>query len=257
MRYLMVVAMASGLVIAGAPPIDGQAPAADQAARLREVLPAGVATRVLAVIARARSHDLPTDALENRALKFAARGVAPDAIERSVVEHEARMEAVNDVLRRVRGRRPADDEVEAGAEVMRKGVNGARLGELAKSVTSERSLAVPLYVLGDLVDRGLASDDALRRVEDRLRARATDHDLEQMPASVRGAGASSGSNRPAQTGRDLAETKRPGSAAGSGQGGGSAGGPPPGVPANGGGKAKPTPPRGRGGKPITPPGKRP
>ena len=62
-----------------------QVPARDPSARLREVLPPDVATRVLARIADARAHQLPADALENRALKFAAKGVDPRSIERSVL----------------------------------------------------------------------------------------------------------------------------------------------------------------------------
>ena len=54
-----------------------QTPAKDPSARLREVLPADVAQRVLARIADARDHQLPAEALENRALKFAAKGVDP------------------------------------------------------------------------------------------------------------------------------------------------------------------------------------
>ena len=46
-----------------------QTPARDPSARLKEVLPADVAQRVLARIAEARAHQLPAEALENRALK--------------------------------------------------------------------------------------------------------------------------------------------------------------------------------------------
>ena len=49
-----------------------QTPARDPSARLRQVLPADVAQRVLARIAEARARQLPAEALENRALKFAA-----------------------------------------------------------------------------------------------------------------------------------------------------------------------------------------
>ena len=59
-----------------------QTPARDPSARLKEVLPADVAQRVLARIAEARARQLPAEALENRALKFAAKGVDPNSIER-------------------------------------------------------------------------------------------------------------------------------------------------------------------------------
>lgn len=252
--------LATIALLCGAAALWAQTPANDPSTRLKQVLPADVATRVLAVIARARSRDLPVDALENRALKFAAKGVNPDAIERSVAEQEMRMERVRDTLQSARGRKPSGDEIEAGAEAVRKGVDGAKVSALAKSAPSQRSLAIPLYVIGSLVDRGLSSDSAFKRVEERLKMRASDTELEKMagelPAQAQGQGqgVNGRGNKPAETGRDLAETKRPGSAAGASQGGGSAGGPPSSVPGNGGAGAKPPTPPGRG-KPPTSPGK--
>jgi hypothetical protein len=250
MRYMNGVAMAAAVALFGAASAAvAQTPANDPSARLQQVLPADVATRVLAVIAKARARELPAEALENRALKFAAKGVKPDAIEKSIVEQEERMEKTRDVLEKARSRKPSGDEVEAGAEAMRKGVDGGKVAELAKTTPSGRSLAVPLYVIGSLVDRGLPSDEALKRVEERLKARASDQELERMPGELPPQAVAGRGNKPAETGRELAGTKRPGSAAGAGQAGGSAGGPPAGVPANGGA-------RGRGAKPTTP-GKKP
>src|SRR4051794_19695953 len=70
-----------------------QTPAKDPSDRLRQVLPADVAERVLSHIAEARARQLPAEALENRALKFAAKGVNPSDIEQSVNEQLQRMEA--------------------------------------------------------------------------------------------------------------------------------------------------------------------
>jgi hypothetical protein len=227
--------------------------AGDPSARLRQVLPAEVAARVLAVIDKARSRGLPADALENRALKFAAKGVDASAIEKSVVEQEERMERVRDVLQSARGRRPSDDEIEAGAEAVRKGIDGARVAALAKNSPADRSLAVPLYVIGSLLDRGLPSDSALRRVQEKLRTRASDRDIEKMAVDVPALSNGNGRGRGAEMGRALGGTKHPGGGAGNSNGSG-AGGPPAGVPGNGG---KPVVPPGRGKKPPTPPGKKP
>jgi phage-related tail protein len=107
---------------------------------------------------------------------------------------------------------------------------------LAKSAPSGRSLAVPLYVIGSLIDRGLPSDQALQKVQERLQARATDADLQALPAQA----VAGQSNKPAQTGRDLAATKRP-AGAGAGR---AASGAPAGVPANAGAAVRPTVPQG-------------
>ena len=226
---VQLIAIVTLAHIAGA-----QVPARDPSARLREVLPADVAARVLARIADARAHQLPAEALENRALKFAAKGVDPRSIERSVNEQAQRMEAARSALSSGRGSSPAGDEIEAGAEAMRKGVDGPSVALLAKSVPRDRSLAVPLFVIGSLTDRGLPADQALQRVLARLKSRASDSDLESMSsdASVRG---NTGQGRPdGQTGREFGQSHRP-----AGTGKPATAGPPAGVPGNAGKKSNP------------------
>ena len=239
MRFTRTLAALAAVTLS-AGTITAQTPAKDPSARLKEVLPADVADRVLATIAKARARDLPAAALEHRALKFAARGVAPKDIEKSVADQADRMEKARGALKSRRGTEPSGDEIDAGAEAMRKGVAGAEVSALAKSAPSGRSLAVPLYVIGSLIDRGLPSDEALKRVQERLVARATDREIERLPAQA----VAGKANKPAQTGRDLAATRRPGSAGRSG----SAGGPPASVPVNGGMGTRPAAP-GQGRRP--------
>jgi hypothetical protein len=239
MRIVRAIALLLLATVLVAGKSEGQVPARDAAARLREVLPADVAQRVLGRIAEARARQLPAAALENRALKFAAKGVDPKDIERSVNEQAARMESARSALASGRGSTPAGDEIEAGAEAMRKGVDGASVALLAKSAPSGRSLAVPLFVVGSLTDRGLPSDQALQRVLARLQARASDADLETMPGELPAQSAGQG-NRPAETGREFGQshkkpnTGRPATA-----------GPPSGIPGNGGVKSN----QGQGHKP--------
>jgi len=206
-------------------------------------LPADVAARVLAKIAEARAVDLPDRALEQRALKFAARGVDPALIERSVAEQFDRMRLASFSLESARGHKAQPAEIEAAAEALRRGVSNAEISELARTAPSGRSLAVPLYTIGSLIDRGLPSDEALRRVHERLQARAADADLERMVAGPPPQAAGGQANKPPLTGQDLAATKRPQSA-----------GPrarvPAGVPGNPGKDARPTPPK------KNPPGRR-
>ena len=208
MRFTRTVAALVAATALAASPLAAQTPAKDPSTRLKEVLPADVAERVLATIASARARQLPAAALEHRALKFAAKGVAPKDIERSVAEQAERMDKAKLALESRRGTKPSGDEIDAGAEAMRKGVDGAALSAMAKGAPSGRSLTVPLTVVGSLIDRGLPADEALKRVWTRLDARATDREIERLPAQAIAGKA----NQPAQTGRDLAATKRPGSA---------------------------------------------
>jgi hypothetical protein len=211
-----------------------QTPARDPSARLKQVLPAGVAERVLARIAEARARQLPAEALENRALKFAAKGVDPKDIERSVNEQASRMETARAALGSGRKSNPAGDEIEAGAEAIRKGVDERSVSLLASSAPSGRSLAVPLFVIGSLTDRGLSSSDAVQRVLARITARATDADLERMPGELPPQAVSGQSNRPGITGRDFGQSHKPASA-----GPPATAGPPAGVPGNAGAKSNP------------------
>ena len=217
-------------VLFAASAVHAQTPSKDPSTRLRQVLPADVAQRVLARIADARARQLPAEALENRALKFAAKGVAPADIERSVNEQVDRMEAARSALVAGKHEAPDADEIEAGAEVMRKGVDGQAVSALARSAPSGRSLAVPLFVIGSLTDRGVPAAQALQRVMTRLQQKASDADLETLPGDVPGASAEArgaGNNN----GRGQARngvSGRPATA-----------GPPAGVPGNGGRKTNP------------------
>jgi hypothetical protein len=230
-RSFALLLLTTALVVQ---PLSAQTPAKDPSARLREVLPADVAQRVLARIADARAHQLPAAALENRALKFAAKGVDPSAIERSVNEQALRMASARSALSTGRGSAPAGDEIEAGAEAMRKGVDGAAVALFAKSAPHDRSLAVPLFVIGSLTDRGLSLDQALQRVLARLRARASDADLERLAGELPAQAITGQVNRPAGAGRDFGQSNKPATT-----GKPATAGPPAGVPANGGAKSNP------------------
>lgn len=152
-------------------PLSAQGPSVDPSERLRAVLPADVAERVLARIAEARAHELPAKALEHRALELAAKGVAPADVETGIARHANRLAAARAALVQGGRERPADEETEAAELVIRHGAGGA-ISALAQSTPSGESLAVPLFVLAGLMDRGLPSDQAIARVHAALTERA-------------------------------------------------------------------------------------
>ncbi|MDQ3673660.1 MAG: hypothetical protein M3365_04725 [Gemmatimonadota bacterium] len=214
---------------------SAQAVAIDPSARLKQVLPADVAQRVLARIADARANQLPAEALENRALKFAAKGVAPLDIERSLNEQAERMGTARSAIAGARRSQPRGDEIEAGAEAIRKGADGAAIAQLAKSAP-RRPLAIPLFVIGSLADRGLPSDEALQRVLDRLKSNATDAELERLPGEV--PARATGGNA---YGRDKVQPNRGADKKPRAAGRPATSGKPAGVPGNGGARVKPAP----------------
>ncbi len=235
---VVMLAMTTKPVIAVAQAVSG-----DPSARLAAVLPADAARKVLAVISVARSENLPADALANRSLKFAARGIAPQDIARAASEQLLRMRSARDVLRSARPSAPSGDEIEAGAEAIREGVTGADVASLAKNAPSGRSLAVPLYVIGSLVSRGLGSDEALQRVQGRLATGASDGDIESVGRGGEGAGSRRNDDS------DLGRGRNTGRSSGEREAGGSAShGPPDGIPGNAGEKGRPNTEGGKQGK---------
>src|SRR5258705_343137 len=120
MRYSHFISvLASAVAFSSA---AAQTPAADPTAKLREVLPADVADKVIQRIQDARARQLPAQALENRALKLAANKVTPSQIVVSVNEHAVRLEQSKQSIESSRTGTASDDEIEAGAEAMGKGV---------------------------------------------------------------------------------------------------------------------------------------
>ena len=106
MKFQNWLVMMAAVTATSAQALLAQSQANDPSARLKEVLPASVAEHVLATIAAARSHDLPAGALENRALKFAARGIAPKDIEKAIDEQADRMSKGRDILEGARSKKP-------------------------------------------------------------------------------------------------------------------------------------------------------
>jgi len=184
--------------------VSAQNPAHDPSDRLREVLPATVAARVLAVIADARSHDLPAGVIALRALELNARGAAPGEIEARVAAFAAGLGDGQRALALGGRERPAPGEIEAAAGVMTRGVDGAAVSSLARTAPPGRSLAMPLYVLSSLMDRGLPSDQAIARVHDDLAAGVSDGAMDRGLSHAPAMG-----GKPAVTGRDLAATLQP------------------------------------------------
>jgi hypothetical protein len=148
----------------------------DPSDQLRKVLPASVADHVLATIADARAHSLPAPALEQQALRLSRNGTKPAVIQKSVDRSANDMKKAKGALEKA-GRKPKSDEIVAASTLMDRGVDGAQVSALAKSAPSGRSLAVPMYVIGTLMDRGMESDAAFAKISARLAQKASDRQL--------------------------------------------------------------------------------
>jgi hypothetical protein len=174
--------------------------------RLRAVLPAGVADQVIAIVTDATDRGLPGDAVADRALEALAKGRSGAQAKAAAQALSTQLAVARGALKRA-GRTPDASEIESAANAMELGVAGATVSALASAAPSGRSLAVPLAVLGELVNRGLPADGALQAVVDRLTKRAaSDADLVEMPGEA--GQLIAGGYRPGDVGRALG-TARP------------------------------------------------
>jgi hypothetical protein len=212
LKLLAGLVLLAALLAAQQSPID----------RLRAVLPAKVADKVIAIVTDATNRGLPGQAIADRALEAIAKGRSGDDVSAAAQAFAADLAGAHDALQHA-GRNPDVSEIEAAATAKELGVDGATVSALAKSAPSGRSLAVPLAVIGALVNRNLPSDRALQAVLDRLNARASDAELVEMPGEA-GLLIARG-YKPSDVGRALSAGR------------------PAGLPANGGRPgARPTPP---------------
>lgn len=177
---LLLVALAPGSLAAQGDPVE----------KLRAVLTPQAAERVLERIAAARDADLPAAAMVNLALEGAAKGRSADDV-LGALEGLARELGRARAALAAGGQPPAPGDVEAAATAMRMGVDGRAVAALAGSRPGGRSLAVPLLVLGGMVDGGLPSEEALAAVRERLAAGTGDAELlARMPGAAPGMGRS-------------------------------------------------------------------
>lgn len=175
---ILGAAIFAAAIVAGRP-AQAQVPAHDPSDRLREVLPLDVADRVLATIADARARQLPAAALEHRAVELAVKGVRPNEIESDVERQALWLDDAHAALMSGGRSRPTADETAAAASAISRGVDGRAVSAIAREAPSDRSLAVPFYVLSSLMDRGLPSDEAIARVRADLEDRFSDEQLQR------------------------------------------------------------------------------
>jgi hypothetical protein len=151
--------------------------------RLQQVLPAEVAERVVGIVNDAISKGLPGLAIAERALEGVAKGRSGAEVSAAAQAFAADLAAARGALQGA-GRTPDASEIEAGATAMDLGVDGATVSTLASSAPSGRSLAVPLAVIGALVNRGLSSDAALQAIQQRLSAGVGNTEFVEMPGEA-------------------------------------------------------------------------
>jgi hypothetical protein len=149
-------------------------------ARIKKLLQRATAEKVVSTISTARSQGLPASVLENHALKYVAEHVAAKEIERAIAGEAAHMTRANALLASTERREPTTDEIAAGAELLARDGDSTSIPAVARSAAATRSLAVPLRVSAELIASNVSPRDAVTRVVEKLRAGASDAQLERL-----------------------------------------------------------------------------
>lgn len=137
------------------------------------------------ILEAARRDSIPVRPLETRALYGAARRLPPDQIVAAVQRLAADLKAVRAVLREALPQRPVSDgEVVAAEAAQRQGVAVADLAALWREAPPRVPLEIPFAVLGELVQRGVPADEALRVIEHVVETGVPQDRIVQIPRHV-------------------------------------------------------------------------
>ncbi len=146
--------------------------------RVRQAFP-NQAAEIESLLATAAAEGVPTDPLIAKALEGAAKGVPGDRVVAALSNYAERLGEARGV---VGGDRDVTTLV-ASADALRRGVPADAVGSLAAQHQGE--LAVPLLVLGDLMEEGVPVDHAYEVVDNALSTQQDPDEMLAIPGAVR------------------------------------------------------------------------
>ncbi len=152
-----------------------------QASRLDAITDVGLRRAVEREVVSARSLGLPVSLLIAKANEGIAKRATSKRITEAVAALGKRLEVARDQL----APSPSEDEISAGADALYVGVP-ARMLKKMRTDWPDRSLALPLGVLTELVAKGLPADRAARTVADLMARGASNVQLVALAQSVQG-----------------------------------------------------------------------
>lgn len=149
--------------------------------RLRAALSERDADRVGELARELGREGVPPALIRRKALEGVAKGVPPDRILAALDEYAGRLREARTLI----GAERSGASFAAAAEATRRGVPPDAIRDLARGQERRRELAVPLIVLGDLVEAGVPAGNALRAVDDALARGAGAEGMMALSAAVR------------------------------------------------------------------------
>ncbi|UCC71544.1 MAG: hypothetical protein JSV86_14285 [Gemmatimonadota bacterium] len=146
--------------------------------RLRRAYPTQAA-QIEGLLAQAEAAGVPAEPLLSKALEGAAKGVPAERVLAVLHSYAERLGEAGSLL----GPERPTPELVAGADALRRGVPHDAVGRLARA--HHRELAVPLVVLGDLMEGGMPAEQALSIVDGAIRQQQSLEDMLGIPAAAR------------------------------------------------------------------------
>ncbi len=141
--------------------------------RVRQAYPAETVAQIESILVDAQAAGVPRGPLVDKALEGAAKGVPGDRVVAALSAYSGRLGQSRSLM----GADRDAASVVAGADALRRGVPPQTVRTMARQ--HQGDIAVPLVVMGDLVQAGVPADHAYQVVEGAL---ARQHDPEEMLA---------------------------------------------------------------------------
>lgn len=146
--------------------------------RIRQAFPAEAVTEIEVILADAEAAGLPTGPLFAKALEGAAKAVPADRVVAALSDYSTRLQEATSIVGSDRG----PTTVVAGADALRRGVPADALRLLAGRHGGE--IAVPIVVMGDLIEAGVPADGAVQVVEGALKQKHNPDEMLAIPGAV-------------------------------------------------------------------------
>ena len=155
------------------------APAIAQEPRIDARFTGETRSTLVGIIDSARAAGVPSEPLVQSAMLGATRNIAPPRIIAAVRGLADRMR----IARQALGASATEAEIVSGASALQAGVDPATLQRIRRA-RPEGEVALPLIVLTDIIERGVAKDTAERVIVSLGDARSTDADFQSLRQSI-------------------------------------------------------------------------
>lgn len=169
-------------LLVGALPAHAQTEPDTRLERIRTTLPTVAVERIEASIAEAQRQGLPVAPLLDKAVEGIAKNVPGERIAGAVQVLTRELARAQTLLRGGAPHTPAD--VAAVADALRREVPEPSIRRLRERAGEGEPVALAVHILGDLMDRGVPSNQALGVIEAWRERGARADELRELPAAV-------------------------------------------------------------------------